>query len=127
METSLPRRILPRVASNITFRGKGHGESKSVFPPPVQRGVLLLKQREFFVCIIAISLLYIKSSEINDFRAFWSECNYSIWKNPVIPMVLAQQARDFYPFRLYSLKCLQLLLDVDSVRPLFYTFTLVIY
>lgn len=36
-------------------------------------------------------------------------------------MALAQQARDFYPFRLYSLKCLQFLLDVDSVRPLFHS------
>ena len=28
---------------------------------------------------------------------FWSECNYRIWKNPVISMVLAHQARGFYP------------------------------
>ena len=27
----------------------------------------------------------------------WSECNYRIWKNPVISMVLAHQARGFYP------------------------------
>ena len=27
----------------------------------------------------------------------WSECNYRIWKNPVISMVLAQQVRGFYP------------------------------
>ena len=27
----------------------------------------------------------------------WSECNYRIWKNPVISMVLAQQARGLYP------------------------------
>lgn len=26
---------------------------------------------------------------------FWSECNYGIWKNQVISMVLAQQARGF--------------------------------
>lgn len=29
----------------------------------------------------------------------WSECNYRTWKNPVISMVLAQQARGFYPIR----------------------------
>ena len=27
----------------------------------------------------------------------WSECNYRTWKNPVISMVLAQQARGLYP------------------------------
>ena len=27
------------------------------------------------------------------------ECNYRTWKNPVISMVLAQQARGFYPIR----------------------------
>ena len=28
---------------------------------------------------------------------FWSECNYRIWKNQVISMVLAQQVRGIYP------------------------------
>lgn len=32
-----------------------------------------------------------------DFAPTWSECNYRIWKNPVISMVLAQQARGLYP------------------------------
>lgn len=30
-------------------------------------------------------------------KRMWSECNYRIWKNPVISMVLAHQARGFYP------------------------------
>lgn len=33
----------------------------------------------------------------NFFGGDWSECNYRIWKNPVISMVLAHQARGFYP------------------------------
>jgi hypothetical protein len=36
-----------------------------------------------------------KKSEYPEGYSDWSECNYRTWKNPVISMVLTQQARGF--------------------------------
>ena len=40
-----------------------------------------------------------KNPTISNVKSFYflSECNYRIWKKPVISMVLGQQARGFYP------------------------------
>ena len=38
-----------------------------------------------------------KTERASTLSVLWSECNYRIWKNPVISMVLAHQARGFYP------------------------------
>ena len=50
-------------------------------------------------CAISAVSSY-RNSLLNEFcRQYgmsWSECNYRTWKNPVISIVLAQQARGFY-------------------------------
>lgn len=52
-------------------------------------------------CLLPASGFFRNKLKIGKFRQkltdFWSECNYRIWKNPVISMVLAQQVRGFYP------------------------------
>ena len=47
---------------------------------------------------IKIELLTQKNRlKMRFFEERWSECNYRIWKNPVISMVCRQSARGFYP------------------------------
>ena len=49
-------------------------------------------------CLNPVTPWKTKSSFTRRWKSFlWSECNYRIWKNPVISMVLAHQARGFYP------------------------------
>lgn len=55
------------------------------------------KAEEIFRKLKFLFVISEKSSQLvsREQNTNWSECNYGIWKNQVISMVLAQQARSF--------------------------------